>query len=550
MSHVERQPIQLLPYQVPHYNKLRETATNNHVYVDVSSMGLGKTHILLAIVTSFGMPFVVVGPPTAQMVWDNAVRTYETSHYLGYIGYQALRGTARYGIKHTYLTRRDVMVNGILKPIFTPTDTWLQLCAGGVFIVFDECHHLKNDSEQGQAAIALTGAVVQSSNSRIALLSATMLDKPKHVYNYLLLMSYVTSPSPFHYDRSAKVYTPTGIRELVNLCKIYDPTTTESIVPDMNTVNPKKADEKCADLFFGVIYPRLVSAMVNHKIDRRCFRGFFDVQSPEGAAKVAEGISLLSSAAGFVQTGAKETRISNTPDYSKIGRALTMIELGLVEEFIGLAAGWLDETPSDRVLREGGQLNKAILSFNHLEPVHIAEAALKRYGVVVITGEDTSMVSRGEKVDLFNNSDNVRVMIMTTATAGQSISLQDKRGDRPRRMWISPNYNMSNIHQATGRVFREGQMSVADVFLFYPKVGNMMSAILNSLSRKGDMMKRTLTAENDDTIFPGRYPRFIEGFGYVNEDAIPPESEYYMSTDAIISDLTNGTGNIRDYMLV
>ena len=100
-------------------------------------------------------------------------------------------------------------------------------------------------------------------------------------------------------------------------------------------------------------------------------------------------------------------------------------------------------------------------------------------------------------------------MIATLTTGGTSLNLQDTSGKRPRFVYILPTYHMGRIHQACFRVFRQGQKSLGEAYIFYPREGEVIERIINNLKEKSQVMIKGLS-KVDHSDLPGYYPKYIE----------------------------------------
>ena len=62
--------------QVNHFNKICKILSKNHMYIDISMQGLGKSYIALAICITFNLPLMVVGPVASLSMWKKMLRLY------------------------------------------------------------------------------------------------------------------------------------------------------------------------------------------------------------------------------------------------------------------------------------------------------------------------------------------------------------------------------------------------------------------------------------------------------------------------------------------
>src|SRR5665648_51643 len=171
----QRTPVtlELRANQVDHFLRITKNILPNfYFYMDGSEMGTGKTPVGLAAAITTGLPILVFCPLGARKTWIRETLKYSVSCYNlpetgGIMTYDCLRSRKGYQPAHGLLHRVDT-ANGVE---FQPTALLVQLLHAGVFIFFDECQKLKNNSDQNKAAKAIIRALYQvGGRSRVGLL--------------------------------------------------------------------------------------------------------------------------------------------------------------------------------------------------------------------------------------------------------------------------------------------------------------------------------------------------------------------------------------------
>ena len=111
------------------------------------------------------------------------------------------------------------------------------------------------------------------------------------------------------------------------------------------------------------------------------------------------------------------------------------------------------------------------------------EAVAARLGMPCsrVEGGQTK-AERDRQIEAFQN-DEVHVVVCNTAAGGQSISLHDTRGKRPRSSLISPSWNAKDIYQCLGRIDRAGALTDTVQRIFFA-AGTIEEDVCNSLQKK------------------------------------------------------------------
>ena len=487
-----KKKIQLLEHQRTHFQRVCQILMKHQAYVDLSDRGRGKTFIVGAI-CELGYDLIVICPKTLIPKWQ-AFATEYGINLLSILTYAGLRGATTRQPRHELLTRTDQGT----QTTFEITPYFRALIQRGVLIIFDEFQNIKNDNEQYQACKALVSACrcPEAARTRYGLLSGSPFDKAENVVNMLKLIGYINEPALATTGKDGMKLV--GAQELVNWCRKFDAETTNDIVKkcayDLKTVSLF-----CFRLYIEVIQPMIVSAMPNIKFDARSdIKNGYYLLPEEDGKRLVSAIGELASAARFnPETNTVNAKASN---YGAITSALEHIEETKRYTFARLAHKKLTEN----------EKNKVIIFMNYTDNIYVVSQYLINFNPMVMIG-NTTQSQREIIVQRFQKDPSSRVLIANLKVGGVGLDLDDDTGEYPRFTFISPNYNILDLHQGAGRTVRPATKGVATIRLVYGSIGAKETSILNALARKSDIMRQTLQEQvKAGVMFPGDYPDELE----------------------------------------
>lgn len=500
--------VKLEPHQVAHNQRCKNILARNHCFLDTSALGDGKMYNAGEIAQAFNFSIGLVAPVTVITEWERFCEEHGIT-LLFSISYQSLRSMNGKQPKHGFLRRIDHKTeNGAIYTTFEATETFKDLIKQGFLLVFDEIQNIKNNSDQYKACKALTTACLnEGGQTRFALLSASPFDKEEHVVNLLRLIGYIQHPTLYVYYKERAELKLFGAQELIDVCRLFDKEGTDYVLTTC-PYDHKTVPHLCYRLYLEVMQPLIVSAMPTRqgKNDNKDVKNGYYKMSDAAYQKYRQSITELGTAARYNPDTMMIDR--KNANYGAITTALTHSENSKMEIFERKARERLKESwtlPDGRTAK-----NKVIIFVNFINSTIQLAEALAEYNPLVMKG-DTKQDVRGSIIEEFQNNPERRLLIAITRVGGAGINLDDQVGDRPRYMLISPNYNIIDIHQATGRISRNNTKSVATIRIVYGKVGAKEMSILNALARKSDVMRQTLIEQVHNGIkFPGDYEDEIE----------------------------------------
>jgi len=470
-------------------------------------MGTGKTYVCGYIAKTLGLSLAVVCPVSAQNTWKE-LEKYGINIVFN-ISYQSLRGTDKYPPKHGYLDRETEIKldkNGKekRKTIFYTTDDYLELVNDGILLVFDEGHSIKNKSDQGKAAIALSTAIKHP--SKCAFISGSPYDKEEHSENILRFLDIIVQKRLIWNNPLTGEKIPQGINDVILYCKAIDMDKTIEIVNNhtddkgLYSLTASKARSLCHSLFTDVIKDSISSEMMpeENKYPLHMEESYICLDDTK-LLDLKKAIGELAQAARYRDNTVDKENI----EWGAVTLAMKKIELVMVDPLIKFATDILTTHNTDKV----------IISVTHLETIDMLVQGLRQYNPLFINGSIPSK-DRTIRIHKFNTDPNHRVFISTIKTGGVSISLHDTVGNSRRHMLVIPTYAIIDLYQSLGRIHRTGLASDAFFYMIYGtndktdthERGDIrVTPILNALAKKKDVLKTLITEQTKVYKLPGEF---------------------------------------------
>lgn len=545
-------PLNLKVHQLAHYQRILDILSRFYFYADGSEMGTGKTYVAAAIAITLKLPVIVVCPVAARQTWIDVFRahgvtTYNLPETGGVFSYESLRSKKGYQPKHGLLTRDDTGTN----PIFYPTTLFVQLVQAGVLVIFDECQKLKNNGSQNHAAKALVRQVYAiGGRSRLAFLSGSALDKEVHAINFLRMAGFITSRNL--YSKVRGEIRLEGIQELYDWARRINATATDAFISSHQyPSNKQDATSLVFNLFTSVIKPGVMSIM-----PRPQYAGRKDVKNghylldEQDDIDYQRGISQLAEAVRY--NPEREMAFQTKDSMGSVTLALIAIQTAKMRCMLRLARKELAKTP----VNENGErlYPKVILYADYYEVIDFLLQELQEFAPLELTGRLSESV-RNTNISLFQEKNsNHRVMIANPLAGGMAVSLHDTDGHYPRIMFIMPGYRINEIHQATGRTFRDGVIGTAVIRFVYGISASSLreDRILTAMARKGETMKKMHSEQSGYGMkFPNEYedeyevdPSTLTRGPIINPFVNARENAYQIMIEQAIGQMQNLTLNI------
>lgn len=516
----EKQSIVLSSDQKEHFDRINEILSSYMYYVDSSETGGGKTFVASSVSKHRKLSLFVVAPPMAiSSAWEPVTLSYDVP-WIEMISYQSLVGRAESGLKHGWLKRENITVGNNTKAVFTVTKRLQDVIDQGILLVFDEAHALKNANTMSMnAAMTLSNAVMKSGGrSRVALLTATLFDKKEHAASFVRILGYVDPERPM-FTKGGK---PDAITDLIEKCRKMDPDTTADLEEEYR-INTSSQDSLISELMYMVILAKTSSAVPSIAYENKEGElivkdykdGYYTMKDDE-AAILRDAIARLGDAVGYDESTREVKSMENT-SFGAITNAMMAVESAKINTFARIIISTLIKNDNCKVIVMVGFVRTIDTLIQLLKSTHelLIEIGIDRdkvnklalTNVSVLNGE-VKMSSRVAGISSFQeDNDNVRILIGTIPTGGQSISLHDLSGNYERTVVVSPGYSAIRMHQVVGRAYRRNVQSNVVARFVYGKVGIREASILAAMSRKAEVLSKVNKVQKESgVLFPGEYP--------------------------------------------
>lgn len=520
----EPKPIQLLPSQVPHVERLVSILKSSVFCLDHSCLGSGKTYAAGYIATQAGFGFsrvAVIAPVSVKSRWQKVKQEHDIplSHNLSYC---EIKSSKCKQPKHQLLHRRDYQVtynyNGEEQPVdkveFSATDKFKDMLREGVLLVVDEYQNIKNISAQFAAVQALIKALVelyeqdpQACKSRLIMISGSPIDKRQqavHLFRTLHIQRHDMLAS-FNLQRYEHEWR--GMQDIEDYCISLDATAVNNIIQNQfnGRVQDSKLEEYAYALFQNVVKPHLSSAMPPPPcpFQLRKANAYYQVHDPQEHYQLTAAIQRLARVLGFNERSGTVT-FAHTSAHGRTIHALTKILLQIETAKTGTFA---------RVAREvltTQPKTKVVICVNYTSTLKDLKALLADFDPLILNGT-VSDKRRGSIINKFQEpSTTHRLLIGNVSVCSTGIDLDDKHGDYPRFALVSPNYHTIHLYQLGHRFQRADTKSDADVrFLFGAHA--FETKVLHALAKKSTVMRETTQEQaNHGVVFPGDFESWYE----------------------------------------
>ena len=540
--------INLLPHQEEHVKKIWNLLTKDQVFsfIDTSQTGLGKTFTSLSLAkelqSKYKTKIMIVAPSDASLNNDDGWLAHSKKYGIEIkiaTTYSSLRGNQG-SVSHPWL-----IPNKNNKKKWIVSKEFEELCQQGLFIIFDEFHHTKNPSISHFACAALVKTAKKYRKyCRVALLSHTPGDKRENYPQILRMTGLITSTKMFKHIAFTSEYETQnyGLGELAKVCSNLRPERKNEIYGMLKQMSKNRSYVICKDLYEKYIRNIITFAMPlpSEKKTKTILLNAFLETDEESLKLVEQGINILSGAVNW-NANNQQVGAAATWNISNIGTGLKIIERGKLFTMARYINNEVKKHPNKKFVISCGARgieNHEILSeivFRSSTPEDYKDIIgelreknenwrkLPKDMINYISGMLNDKIKPKVLNGKTNKKDRIKIirefqedtnkswcLIISPGIGSESISLHDTHGNRPREILIIPDYYHSRLIQSSGRVNRIGMKSDAKVMMVYSKEADLETSILNSMLRK-TRVARDLIAEDQEVMFPGEFPFYIEG---------------------------------------
>lgn len=509
--------ISLFPNQTEHYNSIKGLLETENFYIDCSLMGSGKTYIATKLAIDLNLAIFVVCPKSMVENWKSICKEYSVK-LRGVVTYQSLRGVSKSKkLNHPFLTKHTIGEDS-KKVVYQATDKFKRYVRKGLLLIFDEIQYIKNPNLQLDSCIELARTVYKYSpsykpgpsgapsafpaplapsglaralGSKVGLISATPFDKEKHCFSILKLTDITFEDNLFEGGEFGRNMNLTGLKDIIKKCEKINYSKTMSST--FSFYNSKIATKSCFRLFSSVIKPKFTFIMKapNYNFSSKIMNGHYHINDPRLFEELRDTVDNFRA----FYSERKNSKDEMAKSMAMISTFMMNIEKIKVTIMYRLIKSKLKENKNGKV----------IAYVNYHSSIDYLVTKFREYKPLVLHGgvknEDRKIIN--EKFQEHNNSH--RLLIGNTKVGGIGLSLHDTHGGFPRTMYIIPTYSILDMHQASGRVCRQGVKSNSNVYFIYTSV--LEKSIINSLAKKTKVLKG-ITEEK--ILYPSDYPNFKE----------------------------------------
>jgi len=467
---------ELAPQQKEHVERIENILKSRHIAIDTSDTGSGKTACTLSLAARNGMHLIIVGPASAESVWDKECKR------LGFDRVSMKNKGGRYtfftySTFGTYTKNQNQSINifemqdgqlakGKKKIVQIPVgllESFKETIANNpILFVFDEAHSLKNsDSNASIAGRILTNYIVNNGGpSRVLFLSATLFDKiAEGLVTILKIFGIIRIYPSLLGGSSSGDWSKSGLQEIANFCSTLVPEKEVSdLIADYCKSVPRDYDsEAYANNLAMLLWSRIISPSISsrmpsfeRKFPVRAFKLFVRITDERRSEVIRQQMAEIEAP----QTGLGK---GNAAGLST--KALQSIELNMIDEVVRLVIGDFRSKP----------MHKMIIFASFKDPLERAHALLLKASIsedhiVHITGD----TGTAKGVDKFQNGQ-ARICLITLGVGKQSINLNDTTGRNPRISYMFPTtFSASDLKQASGRSDRINTMSEVVIITVWP----------------------------------------------------------------------------------
>lgn len=428
--------VELVKYQIPHAENMENILKKHIGCLDTSTPGLGKTIVFIYLAKKLEYKPFVVCPKAMVGKWKNELAKYGVE-YTEVITYGKLAG--KNGCKHSWLIRDD-------EDEYTVTDKFIDVLNNKCFLLFDEIQYAKKESSaRSKASYALTGAVAGTS-SRIISLSNTPIDKLLFSPSITRMLGIVRSKKMYDYNRSNDMYTVRGcgIAQLMGYARRIDPELTDFI-----KIKYPIQDKANLVVLPCVIYTKVIKKHMCSSMKKKgdsnivMYKDFFHLSD--------EDLSILEKGYSMIRGKKKDNKI-----FGNLTKAQLMIETAKLPKMISIVKGKLDKEKT----------KKYILFVIRKKTMNTLKVVFDKYGAIIVNSDVTAK-QKEKNILKFQNDDSIRVFISSTKSCGTGIDLDDTVGNRPREVYIMPDYRYIDDYQGAYRIDRQTTKSKCEAHFVY-----------------------------------------------------------------------------------
>ncbi len=448
--------INLFEYQLPHFERMYNILMTHNFALDLSPLGTGKTYIsgkYIEINPQFKHVYVIC-PASLRSKWSDVVRTHKLKHVEVY-SYNEVSGHKMVNPKHGLLIRNDFkttrLINGknteIEMATFKRSEKYKSYYdAGELLFIFDEIQHIRNGTSYTTNACRelMKHILHNKKGNKMICISGTPFDKQEQIVTFMRNIGIQESDELVSHNWHTGVYSYKGYAEIVNYCKKIDTEKKGEAWYNEMILNRYMRAERCKlnayNLFLNVIMKYLSSHMSMiqknpHKIKNV---NMFYHLSPESDKICKAAIDRI------LDLMADDGTIDEQQKRINIFRSLPILETSKLEIFDSHVRKQMSQNPYCKV----------VCALNYTDNINDLMERLKDLNPQKLDGSVNTQ-KRAEIIKKFQEPTlECRLLIANISVISAGIDLDDKVGDFPRYVFVSPTYKIIDMNQLSFRFLR------------------------------------------------------------------------------------------------
>ena len=502
----------LYPHQVNHVTDVINILKEDFFAIDLSMLGSGKTYTATKIAEELKVKHIIVIAPTSVKSKWLAMQRDHGLPISACLSFNEVRSSTCRQPKHGLLSRRDYKVtphNGeeINKVKFNATPALHKIASEGCLLIIDEIQNIKNLTTQFHACREIIKAIKTANSSgghsHALLLSGSPIDKHEQTVHLFRCLDIMKVNKLCDYVVADGRFTTAGYTQIEDYCLALGNQTGEHDKCEPFRGNAAACLSRVYRMFQGKFKAHRTCAMdpPNSRYGICKLNGYFDIQDTNSSELLSRGVKSLAIAASFNPENGTVTYGSGGDSIAAITTALMMIETAKISTFVRLAREALSKDANARV----------VICVNYTATLKDLTKELAEYSPLIMNGT-LSAQQRGRICTEFASADSARRLLIGNASVcSTGIDLDDKHGNQPRIVFVSPMYNTITLYQLSHRFLRLDTRSSSQLFMVYGKNASE-TRVLRALGKKSSVMKETTAQQVDSGVkFPGDFDSYIEG---------------------------------------
>lgn len=457
VKHVsEENPINLIKYQLPHFERMFNILSEHNFALDLSPLGTGKTYIsakYIEINQQFKHVYVIC-PASLRSKWSDVVKAHNLKHVEVY-SYNEVAGLKMVNPKHGLLIRNDFKTNRLINGMYTEIEMATFKISekyksyydnGELLFIFDEIQHIRNGTSYTTNACRelMKRILTNKKGNKMICISGTPFDKQEQIVTFMRNLGIQESDELVSYNWHTREYTYKGYAEIVNYCKKIDFEKRGEAFYNEMIINKYMRAEQCKvniyQLFLNVIMKYLTShmSMTTKNPNKITNINTFYHLSPESdklcKASIDRILDLMDDD-GIIDEHQKRINIF---------KSLPILETAKLEIFDKEAKKQLTQNPYCKV----------VCVLNYTDNINDLMERLKEFNPHKLDGSVNTQ-KRAEIIKKFQEPTvECRLLIANISVISSGIDLDDKVGDLPRYVFVSPTYKIIDMNQLSIRFLR------------------------------------------------------------------------------------------------